>query len=203
MRRGLTIKGLASAFTLSALVGVAGLWMLGVPPPSMGKPPPPPPPIAVIRHMSHLVSLNVHVSDFLEGETRHHRGRWLLHGECMLGVDLSAAAYVQTRPETREAVLRLEQPRLIASKVDHERSVELYVKSRGWGRGFLSSPQLLREKCWAEGDKKIARLGQQPEHLERARRQAEAVLQQLFQGVGWKVRVEWTGTASGGLQAKE
>ena len=37
---------------------------------------------------SELATARVHVSDVIEGENQHFKGRWLLHGEVILGVDL-------------------------------------------------------------------------------------------------------------------
>jgi hypothetical protein len=205
MRRGgLSAKGVIAAFSTAGVVFVpAVLWLLGVPPPQFAHAAAPPPPIAVIQHMSDLCTARVHLSDTIEAANNHHTGRWLIHSEILIGVDLAKAAYAEIRPDSRQAVLRLPQPRILASKVDHDRSQELYVKSRGWGRGWLSSPQLVRERIWAEADRKLQRLGGQPDHIEKARQQAERVLQQLFQGVGWKVRCEWTQAAGGGSQGKE
>jgi hypothetical protein len=191
MRRGVTVKGLTSAFTLSALLFVPfGLWSFGIQPPGIAKAAPPPS-LAVIQTLSELATTRVHLNDFIDGENSHYKGRWTLHGEVILGVNLAGVSYVQSHPDKREAVLRLPQPHLIASKVDHERSEEVYVKAAGWFP--TSSPRLLHDEVWKQADRKIQRLGLEPGYSERAKVQAERVLQNLFSGLGWTVRFEWEG----------
>ena len=190
MRQAMTPRGLFAAFGLSALFFLPlGLWSFGVPWPGAAKAAVLAPSIAVIRSMSDLAVVAVHVSDVLEGENAHWRGRWNGHGQCVLGVDLSKVTYLEVHPEPRAGVFRLPPPHLVSSKVDHERSEEVYVKWKSWFP--VSSRQSLRENVWKQMDKKIARLGQDTAHLERAKTEAECVLRELFTGVGWTVRFVW------------
>jgi hypothetical protein len=190
MSRAISIRGLTSAFTLSTLVLVPlGLWNFGIKPPGDANAAALPPSIAVIQSMSELATSRVHISDFIDGENDHYKGRWTLHGEVVLGVDLSDVTYIESHPDKREAVLSLPLPHLVSSKVDHERSEELYVKAVAWVP--LSSRQALRDEVWKQADRKIERLGQQPDYMEFARVQAERVLLKLFKDMGWNVRFEW------------
>lgn len=192
MRHGVSRGGLTSAFALSALFLVPTvLWVYGVPVPWV-KAAPPPPPLAVVQSLSELATARIHISDSLEGENKHYRGKWLLHGEAILGVDLSKAAYRGIDTDKRKAVLVLPLPRLLSSKVDHDRSEELYVKSLSF-LAWTSDPKVLRDEVWKQADRKIERLGQEPGYMERAKVQAERVLLELFNGVGWTVNVEWQG----------
>lgn len=191
MKRGFTIRGLASAFALSGLLFVpSGLWWFNVPSPNTPAPPPLPPSLSVIQTMSELATTRVHLSDVITGKNHHWEGKWLLHGELILGVDLGKASYAQSNPEAKEAVLRLPPPHLISSKVDHDRSEELSMQSRSW-MSFSSDPKLLRDEVWKKADGKLQRLAEEPGYGERAKVQAERVIQDLFGGVGWKVRFEW------------
>lgn len=194
MRRAITIRGLTSAFTLSALVFVPlGLWGFGIQPAGVANVAVLPPSISMIQSMSDLATTRVHISDVIEGSNQHFSGRWSLHGEVILGVDLSEVTYIESHPETREAVLSLPAPHLISSKVDHERSEELYVKAVAWVP--LSSRQALRDEVWKYADRKLQRLGVEPGYVETAKLQAERVLQKLFSDLGWKVRFEWKDAA--------
>jgi Protein of unknown function (DUF4230) len=189
MKGGVGVKCLASAMSLAGMMLVpAGMWAFDVPLP-WASASVPPPSLAVIQTMSELATTRVHISDVIEGENEHWRGRWSLHGEVVLGVNLGDATYRRTDPQKREATLRLPPPHLVASKVDHERSEELSMTSLSW-IGF-SDPKRLRDDVWKNADRKIQRLGQEPGHMERAKVQAERTLQSLFQGVGWKVSFEW------------
>ena len=190
MRRGISVRGLTSAMALSGLVFLpAGLWVFGVPLPGATKAAVPPPSLSLIQTMSELATTRVHVSDVIEGENGHWKGRWTLHGEVILGVDLSMVSYIQAQPEKREAILSLPPPHLISSKVDHERSEEISMKAVAWLP--TSSPKVLRDEVWKRADREIQRLGQEPAHMERAKVQAERVLRELFRGAGWTVRFEW------------
>ncbi len=189
MRHGITISGMASAMVLSGLAFLpAGLWVFGVPLPGSARAAGPPP-LAAIQNISDLATARVHINDFIEGENRHWRGKWSLHGEVVLGVNLSDAKYLRCDSTTREAVLSLPSPRVISSKIDHERSDEVYMRSLSW-TGF-SDPKVLRDEVWKRADAKMLQLGQQPGYAERAKVQAERVLEQLFDGLKWKLRVEW------------
>jgi Protein of unknown function (DUF4230) len=193
MRRGVTTGGLVSAFTISVVICLPfAFWILGIRPPGFARAAmAPPPALSLIQSMNELATTRVHISDTIEGANNDYRGKWTLHGECILGVNLAEAAYLQSRPEKREAVLRLPQPHLISSKVDHERSEELYINWVSWMP--LSSKQLLRDAVWKHADYKLQRLAHDQGYLERAKVQAERALHQLFQGVGWNVSFEWEG----------
>jgi hypothetical protein len=192
----ITFGGMVSAFTVSGLLFLpSGLWYVSSSRlPAAPAPVIPPPPIAVIQGMSELATTRVHLSDFIEGENGHYKGKWSLHGEVILGVDLSKVTYVAADSQKREAVLGVPLPKLIQSKVDHERSEEIYMKKVAWIP--LSSPKVLRDEIWRHADRKLQRLGEEPEYMERTKSQTESVLQKLFEGVGWTVRVEWQETTS-------
>ena len=106
--------------------------------------------------MSDLATLRVQIADSLTGENKHWEVRWMLHGEAVLGVDLSRATYVSVDDENRRAVLSLTKAHVISSKVDHHRSVELTAKQKT----LLPSPGLksLRDEVWQHADEKVARL---------------------------------------------
>lgn len=193
MRRGVTPRGLVAATLCAVLFLPFGFWSFGIQPPGVAKTMMMPPSIVSIRSMSELAVTKVHVCDVIEGSNAHYRGRWTLHGDCLWGVDLSNATYLQAHTDTREAVLRLPSPRLISSAVDHERSEEISMKAVGWTRGWLSSPQSLRATVWKEAARKVQKLGEEPAHMEQAKAQAERVLRELFRGVGWNVNFEWKG----------
>jgi hypothetical protein len=47
------------------------------------------------------------------------------------------------------------------------------------------------EQAYRQAQEAVARVGQDPELLTRARRQAETVLGTFFAATGWKVSVRW------------
>lgn len=150
---------------------------------------PPVPPIARIQEMSDLATQRVHLSDSITGENGHWKVRWMLHGEAVLGVDLSQARYASIDEKNRTATIALPSAHLISSKVDHHRSAELSVTQKTW----IPSPGLksLRDDVWRYADEKVARLVAHDGYLEATNLQAERVLSKLFRDMGWNVKCEW------------
>lgn len=181
-----SVKLITPLVILAAVFG-AGFWLAyaGV----SEEERPPVPPISRIQAMSDLATLRVQIADSFTGENEHWEVRWMLHGEAVLGVDLSQAAYTSIDRQNRKATLSLPAPHVISSKVDHHRSTETGVKQRTW----LPSPGLkaLRDEAWQHADEKVARLAQHDGYLEATSLQAERVLNKLFQDTGWSVTCEW------------
>lgn len=189
MRKPITAGGVAAALLLPSLCLVpAVLWALGYLEMG-GKPISLPPSIAVMENMTELATTRVHLTDTIEGENNYYQGKWLLHGDAILGVDLSKVAYLRTDPDRKEAVLSLPPPHLISSKVDHDRSAEMAMEKRYWI--VFSDPKALRDEVWKEADHKLQRLAVEANNLEPAKAQAERVLRNLFDGVGWRVQFAW------------
>ena len=191
VRRGFSVGGLTGALTLSAVSLVPlGLWVGGITPPGFPRGMMPPPSLAIIEKKGDLATARIHIRDYIEGSNADYKGRWLLFGEILLGVDLQAVRYLRTDPAKREAVLHLPAPHIIATKINHEASEELYLHWASW-RPPVSSKQVFRDEVWKMADRKLQKLGQEPGYAERAKVQAERVLLELFAGAGWKVRFEW------------
>jgi hypothetical protein len=202
MRRGISFFGLLTALVAALLCFVPlGLWVFAVPVPTHAPPVQPPPPIAVIEGASDLVATKVHLSTSLEGENKHYKGRWLLHGEALLGVDLSKVAYRNLRMDLKQAVLSLPQPHVVSTKVDHERSEEISIKWVAWVP--LSSRQALRDEVWKMADRKLLRLAKSSDYLDLTRQQTERVLGQLFAKSGWTVTFAWEAQTDASSEKKD
>jgi hypothetical protein len=184
---------------MSALL-LGGMFVLpsvllsyGIPLPSFQRatpaPLPAPPPIAMIQSLADLVPTRAHISDTLEGSNNHYKVRYALHGEALIGIDLSKITYAQVQPDLRKAVLRLPAPHVVSVTVDHDRSYEIRLDWVAWIP--TSNPGQLREEVWKQADLKLRRLAQEPGYHERARVEAERVLTRLFEGLNWKVSFEW------------
>ena len=181
-----TIKIMVPLAILGA-VFLSGIWLASAR--STEDSGPPIPPISRIQAMSDLATLRVQIADSMEGENKHWEVRWMLHGEAVLGVDLSRATYMSVDEENRRAVLSLPKAHVISSKVDHHRSVELTAKQKT----LLPSPGLksLRDEVWKHADEKVAQLARHEGYLEATTLQAERVLDRLFRDVGWTITYEW------------
>jgi hypothetical protein len=178
------------------VVFVGGFWYAHA---RVSEPPRPPvPPISQIQTMSDLATLRVQLADFLVGENEHWEARWMLHGEAVLGVDLSQARYGSLDEQNRKVTLSLPTPHVISSKVDHHRSAEISVRQKTW----IPSPGLksLRDDVWRNADEKIARIAKQDGYHDATRRQAEHVLNAIATDAAGNVyvtggfRARWTST---------
>lgn len=158
---------------------------------------PPIPPISRVQAMSDLATQRVQITDSVTGENEHWLVRWLLHGEAVLGVDLSQAKYSSVDEKDRKATLSLPAAHVISSKVDHHRSAEMSVKRKTWIP--LSGLQSLREEVWQSADEKVGRLANHEGYMEATKLQAERVLDKLYQDVGWSVSYQWESTSSPGV----
>ena len=191
-RQGITFTGLVMAFLFSITSLVpAGLWCAGVKRPWVSPPPKPQPPaITTIAVLSELAVTKIHTSTPLVGENLHYRAEYKADGDVILGIDLSKVSYGQVNADKREAVVRLPHPHLIMAKVDHLASRELRIDATVWIP--LSSKQAFHDEVWWEAERKITRLAQEePGYAERAKVQAERVLETLFKGLGWTVSFEY------------
>jgi Protein of unknown function (DUF4230) len=120
----------------------------------------------------------------------HFRGRWDAHGNVIFGVALNNVSYTNINNTKREITLRLPHPHVIQGKVDHQRSREISMEKRVLIP--LSSEKALRDEVWAEADAKIERVArEQPSYADLAKAQAERVLGNLFESVGWTASFEW------------
>ncbi len=190
-----TFKLITPIAILASVFG-AGFWFAYGGLPEQVRPPVPP--ISRIQAMSDLATLRVQIADTIVGENEHWEVRWMLHGEAVLGVDLSKATYTSVDEKSRKATLFLPASHVISSKVDHHRSAEIGVKQKSW----LPSPGLksLRDEVWQHADDKVARLANHDGYLEATKLQAERVLNKLFRDVGWTVLYEWQTRAGAGAE---
>jgi hypothetical protein len=168
----------------------AGLWCAGVESPIRPRPIMLPPSLATIKESEQLTVTTVEVSTNIKGGTLDYQGVWLLRGTVLLGVDLSQVRYINADQETRHAVISLPPIHVVMSKVSHAGGSQ-EVKLEKVPLIALSDPQPIRDEVWKFGERKVLRLGQEPGHIERAKVQAERVLEKLFKGVGWTVAFEW------------
>lgn len=170
-----------------AIVFMVGFWLAQAEVPEVRRSPVPP--ISLVQEMSDLATLRVHLHDYMRGENMYWKVCWMLHGEAVLGVDLSQAAYTSVDKKNCKAALLLPSPHVICSKVDHYRSAEMTAKQKTW----IPSPGLksLRDEVWQHADAKVACLAQHDGYLEATELQAERVLNGLFRDAGWNISYEW------------
>src|SRR5690349_14705827 len=75
MSQPFSFRGMVAAFTVSILIFVpVMLWLFSGQ--TSKAEPAPPPPIGAIQTMSHLATVKVHITDSIEGENDHWKGKW-------------------------------------------------------------------------------------------------------------------------------
>ena len=158
----------------------------------------PVPAISQIQMLSDLATLKVQLSDSMKGENNRWDVQWLLHGEAILGVDLSKAAYVSVDESSRTATILLPEPHLVSSKVDHDRSMELVAKRKTWVP--LPGLKSLRDEAWKHGDPIIAKLALNENYISASKLQAEKVIEDFLLGTGWQIECKWASDEQGSPQ---
>ena len=151
------------------------------------------PTIQKLQELGELVSLKVTIADVLEGSDRSWLGDitgvWLVKGEALLAVDMRKARFLQRDEQARTAILRLPQPHVLSARVDHARTRTYKVRA-GWLRSGEAT-DALRDQAMRQAQQLIEQAAGQRENLELARANVKKILDQLFDGLGWTVQVEW------------
>jgi hypothetical protein len=80
------------------------------------------PTIERLQHLRSLVVVRVRVADVLTAEGEGYRGVWLIKGDALIGVDAGKGEVVDKDEAVRTATVRLPQPAVVQSRVDHERT---------------------------------------------------------------------------------
>ena len=185
-------KSIINVAFIAVLVG-ASCWYIGKL--ISNERPIPVPPIAKIQAISDLATLKIQLSDQFYGYNDYWEIVWLLHGEAVLGVDLSKAKYINVDESNQNLTLQLPPPHLVSSKVDHDRTVEIVAKLRYWMPGFGKNK--LRAGAWQHADGHIAKLAKDGEYVEQTKAQAEIVISQLLHEINWKADFVWEDESKG------
>jgi hypothetical protein len=90
------------------------------------------PTVERLERLSQFVTMRVYVADVLTPESQGYRGAWLIRGDALIGVDLSRALVTKKDKQTRQAVVLLPPPRVLLSRVDHDRTKTWEVRRTAW-----------------------------------------------------------------------
>jgi hypothetical protein len=152
------------------------------------------PTIVQLERLQYLVSTRVHVADVLVGESRWLQGSWIIQGDALIGVDMSKAQIVDRDEKTRGATIVLPRPAVISARVNHEKTQQWDVRSRGWipMAGLLLGDRPAMEKqAMLEAQRLVERAASSDEFMVSARQGVEGMLGEFYRGIGWNVRVRW------------
>ncbi|MFO0846894.1 MAG: hypothetical protein U0797_31770, partial [Gemmataceae bacterium] len=106
-----------------------------------------------LQRLRQLVSARVHVADVLVGESRWLEGSWIVRGDALLAVDMSAAEVRDVDDGARTAVIMLPRPAVVSPRVNHAMSRQWDIKSRSWiplAGQLLGDRPALEQRAMAE-----------------------------------------------------
>ncbi len=156
------------------------------------------PTIEQVRELSALVTVSVDVADVQVSDVRGWTGgvrvALLVRGQYLLGTDLGAGRFESVDRGARAAVLVLPPPTATHPRLDHDRAKLYAVSPYGlWELVPSARAEVAAANAalLAAQDSLAAAAGGR-EAVERARRQAEAVLTCFFRAIEWEVTVRWS-----------
>jgi hypothetical protein len=156
------------------------------------------PSIEQIETLASLTTLRVHVADAIvtdiEGKTGEIRAVMVVHGNVTLGVNLSQASFESVDPKNRNAVLVLPEPKVQSVSLDPARTKVVAV----WESGlWIVVPDIgdadsaTANLAYQQAEKIVSHAADDPELVQRSRRQAQDVLVTFFGAIEWSVQVRW------------
>ena len=178
-------------------IGAGTGWYLLIPDPAATGPP-----AEVIlermAELSELVTLRIEVEEVLTTRVDGYAGgiqaTILARGDVVLAVDLSEARLIEIDDDARTGVLLLPLPRPFNPRLDHQRTRVLSVERHGL---WLVAPTLHPERAVIQAalqaaQQAVEKAAATSESDQRARRQAEQVLQPFCTSLGWTIQVRWS-----------
>jgi Protein of unknown function (DUF4230) len=155
------------------------------------------PVIGKITDLAELVVLRVPISKVhvstLEGYVGSVSCVVLVHGELELGTDLKLAEFTQIDTEARTATLKLSEPKVRRARLDHQQTSVYRIDRGGIWKALPSAEPARRivNQAMTEAQGCVEASGEDPQHVDRARRHTEQILSQFLQALGWEVKLVW------------
>ncbi|HSZ56415.1 MAG TPA: DUF4230 domain-containing protein [Tepidisphaeraceae bacterium] len=151
-----------------------------------------------IQSLSELTTLKVDVADArvtrLQGRTGSVQAVLVVQGEVIIGVDLASARFEQVNRTHNSAVLVLPDPKVQSMGLDHERTKLIGVWQGGLWEivpGGQEADTAAVNLGYRDAQRALGTLAGDRALLDRARRQAQDVLQAFFIALGWDVTIRW------------
>jgi len=151
-----------------------------------------------IQALSSLTTLRVNVADAviveLQGRTGGISAVLVVHGEAMLGVDLSQAKFESVNEADRRAILVLPSPRVQSVQLDHRKTKLIGLSTSGL---WLIVPDgdeadaAISDMAYRRGEEIVTGAAADPELVEQAREQAERVIQSVIRPLHWTIEMRW------------
>ena len=144
-----------------------------------------------LERLGELMTTRVHVTDLLWAEGEGYRGSWLISGDALLSCEVSKTTVSNVNMEEHTATLRLPPPRVISARVDHEKTKTWSVEKTTWLPWKWGDQGVMRDAAMFHAQKLIETAASSERHRGPAKAQAELLIQQIYEFVGWEVHVEW------------
>ncbi len=149
-----------------------------------------------LERLAHLVTTRVYVADVLVGEGRGCRGAWLIKGDAVLGIELRRAKVIEKDEVARRAVVRLPQPDVLQSRVDHYKTRAWEVLRTSW-IPWSTDEDRLRDEVMRQAQTLVGDAARSAENISQAKTSAETTLRAFYEEFGWQVQFVWDGQAAG------
>lgn len=149
------------------------------------------PTIIQLQGLSELTTTRIHIVDVLTGEGETHRGSWIICGDALVGCDLSKCQIIAKDDVKRIATIRLPFPRVISSQVDHEKTKTWNIDTKTWIPWKWDEQSDLQDGAMHHAQKLIEFAAADAKYADSSKAQAEVVIRNMYDLVGWQVSVEW------------
>ena len=149
------------------------------------------PTVTQLERIGELAATRVHVTDVLYAAGEGHKGSWLINGDALLSCDMSKAAIVDVDTEARTATIRMPPLRVIAARVNHDKTKTWSVEKTTWMPWKWGNQGVMRDAAMFHAQQLIETAAGSERHLVSAKAHAESLIRQMYDFVEWKVDVEW------------
>ncbi|WP_010583155.1 DUF4230 domain-containing protein [Schlesneria paludicola] len=151
------------------------------------------PTVIQLERLGQLTTARIHIMDVLSANGEGYRGSWLVSGDALLACDASKACIENVNEVRRTATIRLPVPQVISARVNHDLTKTWNVERTTWLPWKWGDQSVLRDAAMYHAEKLIESAASSEHHLTSAQRQAEAMIQQLYEFLEWNVEVQWDG----------
>lgn len=151
------------------------------------------PTVRSLERLAQIVSLKVNLADTLSVDAREGmdsvRAAWIVKGDALIGVDVSAARIEGLDAEGLRAEIVLPGPAVISPRVDHGRTRTFMLRSGLWTRDRYVAG--IKDRAMHIAQDRIAEQAADAEHIEMARARVETIVREFYGLAGWDVQVRW------------
>jgi hypothetical protein len=190
----LLLAALTAAFWAGRLV--AAVDALRIPREAIHSPSTPT--LEAIQKLSTLMVTRVSVADVSQTRIDGYAGGItavvVIHGDFLLGVDLSAAKFVTVNEKGHSVVMQLPPPTVSSPRLDQEKTRLLCLNRQGlWSiTPGDAGQEAAVNHAYRHAQSVVAAAGSDTKLLEDARGHTETVLTSFFTAIGWNVTIRWS-----------